>query len=642
VRRRATLVLLLCAAWALTPAKAAAAITPAAGAGQSSVLLVLIGAGEQELAGAGLSVGILSATQGPYDQTQFLLDVTQGARVADTAYSHPRPPALAIRPSAGTATVAGWTAARRRAEAAPAQLRPGLLASAIGGAGYVALAATPSLDALLAADARGRIATVSLGERSSLLARIAKVRDARRLVVADLPGGPPGETDLRALVHGREAGELVIALQRAGQDQAGHELLWAGVAGLVGPAGGTGQELTSATTHQRGLISAIDLAPTILAHLGPVTMASGVIGRPIASDGRLSAGALRALMARLHVIEGRRLPALGLLLAAWALLGLIALPRRRWRLRALRSGALGVLWTPAVALVPAALDPSAPAEYAMLVLGCLALGSLTDRLLPWPRAPLAPAVVAVLALTIDALAGTQLLMRSLLGPNPIGGARFYGIGNELKSALAVLVLAAVAAALYPTARGRRAAGIVAAAGALLAVVEGSARIGAGVGGVILVCAGFAWAAAMLLEGALTRRRALVVLASPLVGLVALAAIDLASAHGGGHFTASILHAHSVGDVRDVIARRSDAALDQLGSLPMALASALALCCAFLGVSQRDRLLAAVGGDPGFSAALAGGLLAGVVGALVEDSGPLLLVVAVFTLACVAGYVRARP
>ena len=48
-------------------------------------------------------------------------------------------------------------------------------------------------------------------------------------------------------------------------------------------------------------------------------------------------------------------------------------------------------------------------------------------------------------------------MRSLLGPNPILGARFYGIGNELKSGLAVLVLAAVAAALYPAVRGRRAA-----------------------------------------------------------------------------------------------------------------------------------------------------------------------------------------
>ena len=59
-------------------------------------------------------------------------------------------------------------------------------------------------------------------------------------------------------------------------------------------------------------------------------------------------------------------------------------------------------------------------------------------------------------------------MRSLLGPNPILGARFYGFGNELKSGLAVLVLAAVAAALYPAVRSRRAALTVGLAGLVLA------------------------------------------------------------------------------------------------------------------------------------------------------------------------------
>jgi hypothetical protein len=42
------------------------------------------------------------------------------------------------------------------------------------------------------------------------------------------------------------------------------------------------------------------------------------------------------------------------------------------------------------------------------------------------------------------------------------------------------------------------------------------------------------------------------------------------------------------------------------------------------------------------AALAGGLTAAVVGALVEDSGPVLLVVGVFALGCVATYMWGRP
>jgi hypothetical protein len=245
-------------------------------------------------------------------------------------------------------------------------------------------------------------------------------------------------------------------------------------------------------------------------------------------------------------------------------------------------------------------------------------------------------------LSADALAGTQLLMRSLLGPDPILGARFYGIGNELKSGLAVLVLAAVAAVLAPAVRGPRAALVTASAGVVLAVVEGSARIGAGVGGVILVSFGFAVATVMLTPGALTRRRALIVLVSPVAGLIALAGIDLATAHGGGHFTGSVLHARSAGDVRDIIVRRYGAAWNELKNHVMPVATACALLYAGLGVRRRARLLAPVAGDPAWLAALCGGLAAGVVGALVEDSGPVLLVVAVFALGCVLSYLSGRP
>ena len=59
-------------------------------------------------------------------------------------------------------------------------------------------------------------------------------------------------------------------------------------------------------------------------------------------------------------------------------------------------------------------------------------------------------------------------------------------------------------------RSRRAAAAMLGGGILLAVIEGSARIGAGVGGVILVSAGFALAAVMMLPGAVTRRRLLIV------------------------------------------------------------------------------------------------------------------------------------
>jgi hypothetical protein len=651
------------------------------------VLLLFVDAGEEKLAAVhGMSVGIMSATQGQYRSAQFLLDLTQGARIASSAYDSASPPRLALETGGGGGEVAGgsgsdgsgtrgtssdsspgggtagWTAAQRRAEAAPQLLRPGLLASEIpGGAAYAGIRGTQTVDAVAAADTYGRIAKVSIGTAPTLLTRIAALRREARLVVADLPAGAEGLADLRALSANRGPGELLLAVQRV-PDAHGGELLWMGAAGLSGGgaaghasasgpsqpgAAAAGMELTSPSTNQRGLVVSVDIAPTILAHLSATPIPADMRGRALETNGPLHSASLRALMARLHVVGGRRLKALGILLLAWALLLLACavgplVARPLARARAMRAGAIGVLWAPVVVLLPAALEPSAPVEYATIALGCLAFGAFTDLVTPWPRATIPPAVVAIVLLTLDALSGRQLLMRSVLGPNPILGARFYGIGNELKSALAVLVLSAVAGLLYPAARGRRAALAVAGAGLVLAVVEGSARIGAGVGGVILVSAGFAVATAMLLPGAVSRRRALTVIFAPLAALVALAAIDLATAHGSGHFTGSILHARSAGDLRDVIVRRYGAAWNELKNHTMPIATGLALICATVAVHGRDRLLAPVRRDPGWMAALCGGLAAGVVGALVEDSGPVLLVVAVFLLGCVASYLWGEP
>ena len=598
--------------------------------------------GERRLASTpGMSLGIMSASQGHYSRSQLLLDITQGARVASSAYPTAEPPALRLRTSGAGASVEGWGAARARAGNAPQILEPGLLAGRVqGGAAYVGAEALGAPDAPAAAQSGGRIAAVSLGAPSTLPARVSAMLAHKRLVVVDLSTGAAGAAQLLDLSRRREAGELLVVVQRSDDPVTG-PLLWVAAAG---PATRAGRELTSSSTNQRGLIVDIDLTASILRHLGVQRMPAAVRGKPIEAGDRLDPGALRTLMARLRVVGGRRLPAFGFLLCAWLLLLLLALASRRAsaRARAMRMGALAVLWTPVAVLIPAAFAPSAAAEYAVIALSCMALGALSDLLLAWPRAMLAPAIVGLLALTTDALAHTQLLVRSLLGPNPILGARFYGIGNEVKSGLAVLVLAAVAGWLYPAVRGRRAAAAMIAAGVVLAAIEGSARIGAGVGGVILVSAGFAVAAAMLIPGALTRRRAAIVLAAPPVALLGLAALDLLTAHGSGHYTGSILHASSAGELRDVLVRRYRAAWGELRNHAMPVATGLALACSIIAVRRRERLLAPVCGDPAWAAALAGGLAAGVVGAFSEDSGPVLLVVAVFALGCVASYLWGRP
>ncbi len=80
-------------------------------------------------------------------------------------------------------------------------------------------------------------------------------------------------------------------------------------------------------------------------------------------------------------------------------------------------------------------------------------------------------------------------------------------------------------------------------------------------------------------------------------------------------------------------RRYSAAWDELKNHLMPLATAFALIVSFIAVRRRDRVLAPVASDPVWLAAFAGGLTSGVIGALTEDSGPVLLVVAVGTLGC---------
>jgi hypothetical protein len=469
-----------------------------------------------------------------------------------------------------------------------------------------------------------------------------------RLRIFGLPAGSHGRAKLLALVSRRRPGELVLVIEQASAANA-HQLRWSALAGL----GARRSALTSQTTRQRGIVAALDVTPTLLEYLHLPVPAS-MRGKPIHPDGALDGAALRSLKERLEVVYPRRLPALACLLAAWALLlattSLAAAGSRRgsssqatpapvrW---AIRVGALAMLWAPVAVLLAAALEPKPALEYALIVATCFSLAALSDRLISWPRAVIAPAAAAMVAIVLDALLGAQLLIRSLLGPNPAYGARFYGIGNELKSGLAVLVFAAVAAALYPAARSRRTAATMVFAGALLALLEGAARIGAGVGGVILVCAGTAVATVMLLPGPPRRKRILAVPAAPLVGLLLLAIVDLTTAHGAGHFTGSVLDARSASDLQDLIVRRYEAAWQELGNGAMPAATVLALLLSAIGVRYRERVLDPVHSDPGWLAALAGGLTAGVVGALCEDSGPVLLVVAVFAMACVIAYLHGQ-
>ncbi|MDP2712285.1 MAG: hypothetical protein Q8O56_13795 [Solirubrobacteraceae bacterium] len=586
-----------------------------------------------------LAIGLVSATQGRFSPSQMVLDLSAGSRTSLAVYTPQEPPRLElVLGGDGTGFVFGWSKALTRAETPPAEIVPGLLAGALpGGAAYAGVAGRTHIEAVVAADREGDVAEISLGTAVTLAERTTALLADHRLVVVGLPTADKGNAALDELLRQRADGDLVIVVQTPPAVRV-PILLPIGVAGLHGDG-----MLTSTTTRLPGIVAAIDIPVTILRHAG-LEVPAGVRGTPVrAAAGARDAAALKDVEARLRVVSGRRTPALAALGFVWLslvlALGLIA--DRRGIRAGLRIGGLAFLWVPPVLLLTGWLAPSRLAEIAIVVVGAFGLAALTDRFVRWPRGPLVPATASIVTYCVDLAFGSPLIIRSLLGVNPRSGSRFYGLGNELEATLTAILLVGLGALLWGCPRSRRNAAIVAAVGAVFAVFVGAAQLGADVGGVITLGAGIAAAMVVMLPGRPSRRTLLMAVSVPLLGLVALALLDLASG-GDAHFTRTILQADSPGALWDVVTRRYTLAFNvfSLGAMP--LITAVALLGSAYAIRYRERIYAPLGDSPSWRAALIGGLAASVVGALTNDSGPLLLVFGVFVLACATAYIRGDP
>ncbi|MEA2195629.1 MAG: hypothetical protein QOG42_2063 [Solirubrobacteraceae bacterium] len=644
--RRAAALLVLVAALTLVLAAAAPAAA-ASGARDARVVVAFLPSGGDENPKPVLerldertafALGLVSATQGRFSPEQMMLDITAGERTSRAVYTPQAPPDLElVRGGDGTGFIFGWSLALARAATAPAELEPGMLAGQIpGGAAYAGVAGRTNIESVVAADRTGDVAAVSLGPSSTLAERATALLAGHRLVVVGLPTSTKGDAALDDLLRARRPSDLLVVMQAPPQKTV-PVLLPIGIAGL-----GSNGALISPTTHLDGVVAAIDVPVTILGHLG-LPVPAGVKGQPIHAEGTRDAAALTNLEARLRVVSGRRTAMLGALLFTW--LGLVlalGIMRDRRGVRAgLRIGALAFLWVPLLLLFTGWLAPSRLVEVAIGVVASFALGALTDRFVRWPRGPALPAAVAIVAYAADLAAGSPLIIRSLLGANPRSGVRFYGLGNELESTLTLLLLVGLGALLWGQPRSRRGAAIIGAAGAVFAVFVGAGQLGADVGGVITVGGGIAAAMVVMAPGELSRRRVVLAATVPVAALVALAALDLATG-GNGHFTRTILHADSAGSLWDVVARRYELAFNVLGHGAMPFVTLIALLGAGYAIRHRERIFAPLGGAPSWRAAFIGGLTASIVGALFNDSGPMLLAFGVFVLACTTAYVRGDP
>ena len=548
----------------------------------------------------------MGAGLGSVSPEQTYLDIGAGNRTFNSLYDHGLPP------MPGSDCHGWFEEAQQRAESAPDEIVPGLMFETLYDKGGVAVFTEGAASCPLGMESgreEGGIDGPGVFQVAELsLAKAARLMSSNGLVIAIAT--PTGEGD---------------------------ELLPIGIAGK-----GFDGNLTSDTTRTNGYIASTDVAPTVLEFFG-LEVPDQMTGQAIRAEGSVDPGAIETRAARMKVVSPRRGPVIGFSLLAWVLAAaLVALLSRGALAKpAVRLLGLSVIYLPAMLLVGAALEPAQYPEMLLVMLGAPLLGALTLAALRDYRALAVATAVTVCAYALDAIAGSPLSALSLLGPNPLLGVRFYGIGNELESLLAVLIVGGVGAGLAgfaPRLSPGRCAAAFLAIGLFFAAIFASGKFGADVGAAIDFPAGVACAAVAVTGG--RRRWIVLVILIPLIVVALLAVADLVTG-ANSHFTRSVLDAGGLHSLGDTAQRR----LEQTGrsfirpilAVMLPVVAILAVVCWL----RRATLARWVREYPAMRAALIGAVVATITATLANDSGALLLEIGAAYLLVFGGWAWAE-
>lgn len=303
------------------------------------------------------------------------------------------------------------------------------------------------------------------------------------------------------------------------------------------PEGGL---LSSATTRRAGLVANVDIAATVLGLFGLERTGSG---RPLEfAPAPAPWRTVETLYERITLIHSQRLPLIQpyffvqlatVLVSAGLAVGASLFG---WRISQVRPWLLGlhlaVVAFPLALLLLPLLPLARTLDSAWLMAAgvtvLLAAGVFWSR--RWGEAvPFTLlAGLTVTTMVADLLTGTQLLSSSHLGYDPIGGSRYYGIGNEYMGLLLGSV-AVAAGGVFETAPARWRRPLLWAVGLCftgIVFLLASPTRGANVGGTISAVLGLGVVLILLAQDRLYLRH-VVLLTALVVGVVgAAAAYDL--------------------------------------------------------------------------------------------------------------------
>jgi hypothetical protein len=518
--------------------------------------------------------------------------------------------------------------------------------------------ATPSVAILM--DSTALVDQVKYAAAGDARGAVADILSASNLVCVDLspllhrpfPAPSPTRPDPEAVAILREMAPLfaeVIDVMDPSRDlliiisptcppyKSSKDMSYAPIA-VIGPGFGPGL-LTSSSSRRTGMVSNVDIAPTILRFFGiHVPGANGRPGAP-AMSGRAMAmlparDPLRDVLAitrrgvRLVQLQYRFAPvyALGEFFAFLGVgLALTFAPasahRSRRRLRIILLLAMSL---PLALLFLGPFDPGGVVQPYIIVAALAA--ALTW--LPWRDSAPLSAMSALLAVTagvvvLDAVTGSHLLNNFIINFGAYG-TRLYGIHNETMGFVVACAAIGGAGLAQQVRRRTWSRWSLALWFVAVTVVIGAPFWGANFGGAITAAFGFAVAYLGIRAGR-PRLRHWAGAIAPAVGAgILVVAMDLLGKHTAWTHIGDSVRIVGNGGMHaaaEILARKAGLAWQVMTTIP-ALSITVALCLVgtWLVLKPPPRLRAALEAYPSMWAAFAGGFAGAAMGIIVNDSG----------------------
>lgn len=318
---------------------------------------------------------------------------------------------------------------------------------------------------------------------------------------------------------------LVVSLSPA-REQVGNKNLFTPVI-----AYGEGIErgfLTSSATRRDYVVANTDIAPTVLQYFGLNDQTGTMIGRPFITtpaDGD-TLQAAQGLCSLTSTVNRLRVPLIKGYVVLQIIIILLALASIFWLKEISRFVEIAIVALVAFPLVLLPLGKLPAGPDWMYILVAIA----ATIFISWALMRLfhgnaftsffALSLGTVVLLSFDLLTGTSMIQSSVLGYDPMAGARYYGIGNEYMGILLGSTIA-TAAIFYERFKGRSGLLLVALLFAFESYLIASPHLGANSGG--MLAGPFAFLVTFLLLGEV-RMRPRTVLAALGVAVLILASV----------------------------------------------------------------------------------------------------------------------